>query len=242
MGSLVQKDQKMNSIKKILSFSALLFAITVSAQEKNYTADSTEIEIRTIDQAEIEKLKADPEMDYGQSPAVVNLWERFKRWFLAMLGRLLQVVTSANWFSILILILIITGLVYVIMRLLKVDARNMFFGNRAVPLPHGVIDDDIYTMDFEALIEDAKKNQDYRLAIRLLFLFALKLLTDKHHVYWQPGKTNHDYVNELSIDSLKTGFNELSFYFEYAWYGNFSINEALYGKVKTLFNTWRERV
>ena len=54
-----------------------------------------------------------------------------------------------------------------------------------------------------------------------LFLYSLKLLSDKHHLDWRPGKTNHDYLDELGDGELKTGFNELSFYFDYAWYGDF---------------------
>jgi len=58
----------------------------------------------------------------------------------------------------------------------------------------------------------------------------------------QAGKTNHDYVNELKTGELKTGLTELSFYFDYAWYGNFTINETQFQKVKGTFGFWKDKV
>jgi hypothetical protein len=80
------------------------------------------------------------------------------------------------------------------------------------------------------------------LATRLVFLHALKILSDKHLIDFNPGKTNHDYVEELSSSDLKTGLNELSFYFDYAWYGNFSISEDQFLKIKNVFSDWKNKV
>ncbi|HCM77624.1 MAG TPA: DUF4129 domain-containing protein, partial [Cytophagales bacterium] len=68
-------------------------------------------------------------------------------------------------------------------------------------------------------------NKKYRNGIRLIFLYALKMLADKQYIQWQAGKTNHDYSDELGAGELKTNYNQLSRYFEYAWYGNFLIEE-----------------
>lgn len=230
----------MSSIRIFLIFFTFLFFVSAAGQEKNkFDYDSSALDIRKFEPSKVEKLKADPEFDYGLSPAAVNLWERFKRWLGNLLANLFEAAASANWFNILIFILVVVGLVYVVMRLLKVDALKMIYGKKTEKLSPGVLDEDIHTMDYENLVEDARQRKEYRLAIRLLFLYALKLLADNHHILWQPGKTNHEYVDELTTQNLKTGFNELSFYFEYAWYGNFSINETLYKKVNNLFINWR---
>lgn len=234
----------MSSIRFFLFVFAIAFSFQTTGQEKEnkFPSDSSKIEIRKIDTTEIEKLKADSEMDYGQNPAAVNLWERFKRWFGNLISRILETAANANWFNILLIIIAVVGLVYVILRLLKVDALTIFYGRRGSKLEYGVLDEDIHSMDFEKLIQDALHRKEYRVAIRLLFLQSLKLLADNHHILWQPGKTNHDYVEELSANNLKIGFNELSFYFEYAWYGNFAVNENLYKKVDLLFTNWRKNI
>lgn len=232
----------MNSIRTLL---LCLFFITLGplhAQETDtLLSDSSRVEVRQMDEEILTTLKADPDMDYGRSPSAINLWERFKRWLNSLINSLIGAAVSANWFNILLIILSVVALIYVILRLMKVNV-NMFYTGKQAAIPHGVLDEDIHAMDFDKLIQEALQRNEYRLAIRLLFLKSLKLLADKHHILWQPGKTNHDYLNELSAQNLKTGFNELNFYFEYAWYGNFTINEALYKKVDTLYNDWKTNV
>lgn len=232
----------MNSIRTLL---LCLFIITLGqlhAQETDtLLPDSSRVEVRQMDTEVLTTLKADPDLDYGRSPSAINLWERFQRWLNSLINSLIGAAVSANWFNILLIILSVVALIYVILRLMKVNV-NMFYTGKQAATPYGVLDEDIHAMDFDKLIQEALQLNEYRLAIRLLFLKSLKLLADKHHILWQPGKTNHDYLNELSAQNLKTGFNELNFYFEYAWYGNFTINEALYKKVDTLYNDWKTNV
>lgn len=232
----------MNSIRTLL---LCLFIITLGqlhAQETDtLLPDSSRVEVRQMDTEVLTTLKADPDLDYGRSPSAINLWERFQRWLNSLINSLIGAAVSANWFNILLIILSVVALIYVILRLMKVNV-NMFYTGKQAATPYGVLDEDIHAMDFDKLIQEALQLNEYRLAIRLLFLKSLKLLADKHHILWQPGKTNHDYLNELSAQNLKTGFNELNFYFEYAWYGNFTINEALYKKVDTLYNDWKTNI
>ncbi len=235
---------RMNISRFILLLICLACALPVVSRDvqKPLAPDSSSVQIRPIDKEKAEQLKADPELDYGRGIAAVNLWDRFLRWLNNLISQLITAVGSTNWFGFLIMILVIIGLVYVILRLLRIDALSMFYPGRKEKLLFGKLDEDIHTMDFEALINGALQRKEFRLAIRLLFLQALKLLADRHHIHWRPGKTNHDYLNELQAGELKTGFNELNYYFEYAWYGNFRINEELYRKVDSLYHQWKTSV
>ena len=111
-----------------------------------------------------------------------------------------------NWFNILITILAVVAVVYVILRLLKVDALTMFYTGPKSQLPFGTLEENIHAINFDQAIQDALFRKEFRLAIRLLFLQALKLLADKNHIHWQPGKTNHEYVEELTAKQLKNRF------------------------------------
>lgn len=204
-------------------------------------SDSSVIELRSFDQATLEKLKNNPEFSYTQAPAVMSLWERFKIWLKRLIEALLRTAATTDWISVLIVTAAILVIVYVVMRLLKVEPFTMFYKTQT-PLKTGVIEEDIHRLDFEKLIREALQQEQYRQAIRLVFLQALKLLADHHHIHWQPGKTNHDYLDELTDSRLRTGFNELNFYFEYAWYGNFAINSQLFARVKTIYENWKTSV
>ncbi len=127
--------------------------------------------------------------------------------------------------------------------LLKVDAFKVFFsGEGANTFKHDVLDENIHAMDFEKLIQEAVSRNDFRAGVRLQFLYALKMLSDKNMIHWDQGKTNHDYIDELKIAELKSGFHDLNYYFEYAWYGNFSITQKMFAEVQVIFNEWKGKI
>lgn len=238
----------MNSIRTLLLLIIICAAFPVCAQSDSTQKvtrvipfDSTDVNIRHIDEATLAELKTDPDFKYGKASSASTFWERLKRWLARFFRNLGTAAIEADWVTILLKVLAIGVLIYVILRLLRIDALKMFYSSADKSIAYATLDDNIHEMDFAKLIEDAVRNNDYRLAIRLQFLQALKVLSDKNLIHWQPGKTNHDYVNELQKAELKAGFQELNFYFEYAWYGNFIIAPELFGKVKTLFNNWIAR-
>jgi hypothetical protein len=129
------------------------------------------------------------------------------------------------------------------MMLLKVNAFKVFYsGADQGKQGYKVFDENIHEMDFDTLIKEAVDKNDFRIATRLIFLHSLKLLSDKHLIDFNPGKTNHDYVEEVKSQELKTGLNELSFYFDYAWYGNFSITQTQFQSIQNTFKNWREKI
>lgn len=231
----------MNSINVFVFLLCISFVTPAAEGPALPPTDSSAIELRSFDQVTIQKLKNNPELSYTQAPAVMSLWERFKIWLKRLVNSLLHAAVTTDWVSVLIVALALIAIIYVIMRLLKVDPFTMFYKTQA-PLKAGVIEENIHHLDFEKLIDEAIQQEQYRLAIRLVFLRALKLLSDHHHIHWQPGKTNHDYLDELTDTRLRTGFNELNFYFEYAWYGNFTINAQLFSRVSAIYENWKSTV
>lgn len=202
--------------------------------------DSTEVSIRKFDASTLEELKSDPDLQYKTGPAVISIWDRFLMWLSRLFSRIFSVAASTDWGNVLTGLLVIIILTYVILRLLKVDALKMFKSSGdASLLKMTVIEEDIHALDFEKLLTEAIAKGDFRLAIRLQFLQALKMLSDKHYIHWEPGKTNHDYINELREDRLRPGFDSLNTYFEYAWYGNFTVTESLFNRARDVYNQWR---
>jgi hypothetical protein len=206
--------------------------------------DSIPVSTRDFSQEELEKLKSDPELQYEEVPTIAeSLWDRFWMWVSQLLKSFFDNATGVNIGKILLYIIGIVLLAVLIMMLLKVDAFKIFYsGQGAVPVRYNVIEENIHEMDFETLIQQALEQKDYRRGVRLIFLYALKLLSDKHLIDWQQGKTNHDYVAEVSIQELKKGLNELSIYFDYAWYGNFTVSQEMFKKIQGIFAEWRANV
>ncbi len=202
--------------------------------------DTLQVQPRKFDESKLNELRKDKDFDYSQAPTVgESLWERFWRWLKEILAKILRGAVTTDWGRVLLYAGCLAVLVVVVMALLKVDAFKVFFKGADVSSVAGVFHEDIHAMDFEALIKEAVEQNDFRNAVRLVFLYSLKLLADGQHIQWQPGKTNHDYLDELETQELKTGLSELSFYFDYAWYGGFAVSALQFDRVQSIFKNWR---
>ena len=207
------------------------------------TADTTIATKRNFDPELVQQLKEDPDLDYGQGPAAISLWQRFVQWLNQVIGRLLQIGMSTNWMNVLIAILAIIFLAYVVFRILRIDALKVFHSgtDRSTKGPM-LLTENIHEMDFDRLIREAIEKDDYRTATRMVFLLALRLLAESQYVHWLPGKTNHDYLHEITGTPLYPGFRQLNRYFEYAWYGHFDITPGAFNKVNSVFSEWRDGI
>lgn len=205
-------------------------------------ADSLAVQSKNFDAATLERLKQDPDMRYQQPPSVAeSLWQRIVRWIIDFIVSLLDGAMNTTWGNVIMYAIGVVLMVVIIMMLLKVNAFRVLY-NAQGSARGGGIEENIHEMNFEHLIEEAISQHDYRRGVRLLFLFALKMLSDKHLIKWESGKTNHEYVSELQTNELRSGLNELSFYFDYAWYGNFEITAETYHKAALIFSVWKEKV
>jgi hypothetical protein len=206
--------------------------------------DSLKITARAFDESKLNELKSDAELQYKEAPTIAeSLFDRFLKLLSQFLDSLVQGAVTTNWGRVISYLIGVGLLVVLIMMLLKVNAFKVFYGGQgASSMPYHVLDENIHEMDFEKLIQEAIGSGEYRKATRLVFLNALKILADKNFIHWEQGKTNHDYLSEVTAADLKPGFNELNYYFEYAWYGNFIINHEKFLKVQQVFDAWRERI
>ena len=89
--------------------------------------------------------------------------------------------------------------------------------------------------DFSKLISMALASKNYRLAIRYQYLQLLQKMSLKGIIEFTPDKTNHEYVTELAGKSYKKDFAAITLQYEYAWYGEFEIDEHTYEKVQQEF-------
>ncbi len=215
-------------------------------EDEDFTGpnDTLSVKSRSFSASEIEKLKADPDLNYTQPPTVAEtLWDRFLKWLSWLIDSLFSKATTTDFGRFLMYTIAIILTIVVIMMLLKVNAFKVFYsGADQGKQGYQVFHENIHEMNFDTLIHEATEKKEYRLATRLVFLYSLKILSDKHLIDFSPGKTNHDYVEELQKGEIKTGLNELSFYFDYAWYGGFAINEVQFQKIKSTFSFWREKI
>ncbi|MFP4096491.1 MAG: DUF4129 domain-containing protein [Cyclobacteriaceae bacterium] len=193
--------------------------------------------MRSIPAEVMERYRNDSDFDYRFGyEQTISWWEQFKRWLSEKLSWLfgsVQIDFPIDW---LLYIFCAAIIIFAILKLTGVSISGLFRRDeRAGDIGmQQVTEQPIHEINFEEEISKAQQAQDYRKAIRLLYIFTLKRLADADLIHWHPGKTNADYQRELRSSPLLPNFRSLSIYYEYAWYGEFPVDARLYEQVNQL--------
>lgn len=231
--------------KKVLSiiFWLLLGNQAMFGQERApdqvyYFSDSLQLsDSRKIPAEVMEEYGNNEDFDYRFGyEQTISLWDQFLRWLAEQLSRLfgnVEIDLPIDW---LLYIFCAVMIIFAILKLTGVRISSLFRrDDRASNVDmQPVAEQNIHEINFEEEISQAQQFQDYRKAVRLLYIWTLKRLADADQIHWHPGKTNADYQQELQSHPLLPDFHSLSIYYEYAWYGEFPVDAELYKKVNRL--------
>lgn len=187
------------------------------------------------------------EFDYTTIKPRESFWQKLQR----KLAKIIESIFGENSFGTsakittvvirLFAILLVGFLLYFIIGYLLGKDGNFFFGrkNKKVNIKEEELHENIHEINFPESIAKFERTGDYRSAVRYQFLFVLKKLSDRKSIIWNPEKTNKDYVAELKVPHLKNEFSNLSYIFDYVWYGEFIINEEDYLKFKNQYQRFK---
>lgn len=198
--------------------------------------DSVRVETRAFSEETIRNLEKGGDFDYGiRRKATLSWWERFKYWLAEQWARLYHYTYFGTIYNILFYLFCFAVLTFAILKLTGTSVTQLFFRKDSPRLTDNPAEDNIYATDFEQEIAQAQRENNHRRVIRLRYIYALRKLADRQLIRWRPGKTNHDYQVELANTALREPFQQLSYYYEYAWYGNFPADQAMAKRVERLF-------
>ncbi len=232
MGRIVFSKYKAN-IFRLSGYGLLIlfFSTNLAAQKKDSVVllpppDKASISVRKPQPELLEKLRSERAYRYEmEEPPATNPVQRFIKSVLKAIYRFLQGSSFGSSWNYLILFLAAGIIIY------------LFFKAKSFPFmtPHEKIAsktdllygrEDIHKVNFDTALENALRNEDYRLGIRILYLKTLKLLADQSFINWHPERTNQNYVQDLSSTDIYDDFKRITYFFEYAWYGDFRIGQA----------------
>jgi hypothetical protein len=204
--------------------------------------DSSKLVASKFNKDAISNYKAQKEFQYDEiGQQQLSLWDKFWLWFWNMIGQLFQGAAS-NLVSRYIFIGLGVALVlYIVVKI--IGAENIFSKkSKETILPYDVITENIHEIDYEQEIQRLVTERKFRLAVRLLYLRALKKLSDAEIIQWQPDKTNYNYLMEISKLELKNDFSQLTLQFDYIWYGDFPIDEVKFEPINQSFNQFNNQI
>jgi hypothetical protein len=145
--------------------------------------------------------------------------------------------TQQTWFHFIIWFVIISVFFGAIIYFL-LQNKISFFSKEAVSSSQSSETDaheDIFNLAYNDRIKKAEGEQNYRVAVRLIFLQTLKLLSDTNHIKYQPDYTNVNYLEQLHQSNLYNDFSKVTRSYEYVWYGKFEISSEVYTAIKKDF-------
>jgi Domain of unknown function (DUF4129) len=202
------------------------------------------VQRREIPAGKIDQYRGQRAFQYNEPSAKFGrgFWMGVRDWLLEKLDRLLSgrgvsvVLNVLKW----LLPSLILG--FAILKIAGMEQISLWRRGTKGEDPDDPHHEDIHVMDFEGSIAKAVAMSRFREAVRLQYLFTLKLLTDRGYIRWQPGKTNGDYASEISGTALQQGFASLTHIFECAWYGELPVNGDAYTQIEPGFRGFRERI
>ncbi len=128
--------------------------------------------------------------------------------------------------------------------------KGVLFGNNKSKLEEEqaafLTEENLEKVEFgylEQALEKALLQRNFRMAIRIHYLWLLKVLYEKELINWKKDKTNHDYISELANKSSQessTSFRKLTLWYEKAWYGEIKIDENDFQNVENHFVDFRK--
>lgn len=187
-----------------------------------------------FDREKLSALKKDEAFDYLEAREKESWWSRFKSWvntkLNGFLGWLFGDYSPGGFVAILISILpflLLLGLFALVIwffsrlnpgrTLLKSQDKNEVFVSEEEELIKGD--------DLPLLMKEAVKNGKFQLAVRYYYLNELRKMDELKIIDYQYQKTNHEYFDEIENGTLKAEFILITRFYEFIWYGSFTVTE-----------------
>lgn len=217
---MMKRTISMKRITKLLFFFTLMYNVQ-AAFAMPVNDSSANLSQRSFPLSQMQEWRNSKDFIYQRNiSASISVWDIIHDWINNLLAKILSTSTGRWSFWAIIFLVSAAIILYFIIR--YQTKMNGMFSRKNEHSDFEEINEDIHSIDFPVQIANALDDNDYRLAIRLQYLYLLKFLSDKQMIHWYAGKTNDAYVHEIKIqyhEALYNAFQRISHLFDYVWYG-----------------------
>lgn len=220
----------MNRILFILIFCLNIASSTASVKDSlTVIIDTSQVAQKSFSKNLSEKYTGgDFEYDSMEGEAE-NFLGRGISWFFDKMDQIFGIQLSPEMYQIVKLIIysfLIVFAIYILVKLLVGDqASSLFSPQSKLVAPLDIQEEHIENIDLDSYINHAIKEENYRLAIRYMYLKSLKLLSLNNIIEWHFEKTNSDYYREIKNTDLKENFKKTSYLYDNIWYGEYALDK-----------------
>ncbi len=195
---------------------------------------SSVVEVRIPDEDSIEAYQNDEDFNYEVDPEESQSWMLlFLAWILDLFGKVFGNTYGVISLKFILILFFVIALALLINALFKGNMGSAFTGQSASKkLKVDLNNEHIDSVDLDALMKEAIRNKDFRLAARYLYLKALQNLNEANLIVWAVDKTNSEYLNEIQNHPGREAFSKLTLIHDYTEYGDFEIDGSGFSNMK----------
>ena len=247
---IIRSEYRLTLVKTIFLYGLILFttnsisAIPPKQSHQTLAQDSTKITVRKPSESKMTAFKKSKDYQYGieESQVLDTWWKRLLRRLFNWFGSLFTGVGNPTFWKTIAYAFVVSVVAYVTLKLIGVNFSELYRKKNANEIPYETLGENIHVINFVDSIEEAITQKNYRLAVRLYYLKTLKELSDREMIDWRINKTNRSYVYELNSPTLRPDFEHITRQFEFAWYGDFPVDEEQFISIKNQFLTFSNSV
>ena len=234
---------------------ALLFFALSSSADQDTTqlkpAAYKPVQNISIDTDKLKDIQQDEDYQYKPQDIKKNFLEKIADWISAKWDELMEWVfgekKGSKFVNLLIkylpYLLLAIGILIIIRLLYRYDV----FKRRAAqqnPPDIQLADDEkiVKSSNISELIKNAKAQNDHRMAVRYLYLNLLRQLDAREYIRFKKDKTNDDYIAEFKHQPLIPEFENLTYYYDFIWYGQYPIDEAFFSQIEQKFDHFLAKI
>jgi hypothetical protein len=165
-----------------------------------------------------------------------SYWKEQERQRQSGAEKIFNLISRSAFLKILLYIFLICGIIYAVYQVMIVN--NFFIFSKATRKGASGQNDEMEDSyeNFDENIRTAVENKNYRQAIRYMYLRTLKSLNDNNLIKLHAKSTNQDYVKQMYNHTGLNQFRNLTYIYEYVWYGEFHPDETQFERIRTNFN------
>ena len=211
-----------------------------SGSLEHSTVKSDPVVFRSIPNSVISSWKKDKDFAYANDP---SYWKkaspdapRTER--LNWLDRLLN-SEGLSWF---IYFLLGAILLYAILRIISENNMRPFYRSPEKSVKGPGEASNPLEEDLDGQLQEALRGGDHRLAVRWLYLKALRLLNDRASIRYHVDATNREYVRQLAGSASYEPFRFLTGAYERVWYGDFPLDKEPFGRLYQYFQDFYKSI
>jgi hypothetical protein len=231
-----QKTTRISNAKTVsrLTLKNIYILFLLLLLQSGLFAQSTDSSLyRQVPDSVVNKLKKQPVFAYANDAA---FWIKEKESAPSPISNFFLYLATHNWVKWTLLTAFAALLCFLLFKVIQTNSIRLFYSAGKSETNADVLTGAGENLD--ELISSAAAAGNFRLAIRGHFLQTLQKLDKKNLIQLHPQGTNQEYLSSMRNQAGFETFKQLTYYYEYIWYGEFSIDADLYQRIAGVFKVF----